>query len=95
MAIDPGGNERLGSIEPGIFADGVAVIAAVGEQRLLAYLVEIQQRIVSRCVVRFARRDYEAEREALAVRAGMNFTRKAAARAAKTLFLSPPFAPAA
>jgi len=43
----------------------------------------------------FARRDDEAERETFAVRAGMNFTREAAARAAETLILSPPFAPAA
>jgi hypothetical protein len=42
-----------------------------------------------------ARREDEAERETFTVRAGMDFTREAAARAAKTLAASPPLAPAA
>jgi len=87
-------NDRIGSVEPGIFANGIAVIASVGEQRLRPN-VALHQCFVGRRIVRFARCDDEAERETFAVRAGMDFTREAAARAAKTLILSPPFAPAA
>ena len=88
-------DDGIGSMEPGIFADGVAVITLVAEQRLWANIIGLHQRIVGRRIVCFARRDDEAERETFAVRAGMDFTREAAARAAKTLILSPPFAPAA
>jgi hypothetical protein len=45
--------------------------------------------------MRFARRDDKAEREAFFIGAGVNLARKAAARTAKSLPLSPPFAPAA
>lgn len=82
-------------MEEGILADGVAVVALVGEQSLRPHVLLLHQRIIGRGVVRFAGRDDEAEWETLAIRAGMDFTRKAAARAAKALILRPPFAPAA
>jgi len=95
FAVRLGWNDGIGSVEPGLFADGIAVVASIGEQRLRADIVSLHQRVVGRRVVRFAGRDDEAKRKAFAVRAGVNFARKAAARAAKTLVLSPPFAPAA
>ena len=88
-------DDRIGAVEPRVLANGVAVIASVGEQRLGAIIVGLHQRIIGRCIMRFARREDEAERQTFAVGAGVNFARKAAARTAKSLFLSPPFAPAA
>ena len=88
-------NDRIGAVEPSVFTDRVTVIASVGEKCLWARFVQVHQFVVDRRVVRLARRDDEAERETFAVGAGVNLARKTAAGAAKTLALSPPFAPAA
>jgi len=45
--------------------------------------------------MRFTDRDDETERPTFAFGSGMDFAREAAARTAKSLALSPPFAPAA
>ncbi len=80
---------------PAVVPDRVAVVAFVGQQDFGAALLIFDQCVVGRCVVGFTRREDEAEREAFTVRAGMDFTREATARAAKTLATSPPLAPAA
>lgn len=95
LAIAFGWYDRIGAVEPGILADGVAVVAAIAKQCLRAILVQVHQLFIGRRVVRFARREDEAEREPVAVGAGVNLAREAAARTAKSLALSPPFAPAA
>ena len=48
-----------------------------------------------RAVRRFAAREVEDERDAAGITETMNFTGEPAPRAAKSLFASPPFAPAA
>ena len=95
LAIGLGGNDRIGAMNVAIGTYFIAVIAFVAEHGLRARLVRRHQLVVGRDVVRLAAGQSEAEGQAFAVRAGMKFCRKATARAAKTLFLSPPFAPAA
>lgn len=76
-------------------ANGVSVIAFIGE--------EIGRLLVGQChhvfergaVRRFARCEMEDEREPSGITETMNFTGEPAPRAAKSLFASPPFAPAA
>lgn len=60
-----------------------------GQAALLDASRPRHQFIVGGCVVRFARRDDKAKRQTFAIGAGMKLARKAAARAAKTLVLSP------
>lgn len=76
-------------------ADGVAVVALVGEQGVGDAVGQVDQRAVGRAVRRFARREVERERAAAGITDTVNFTGEPAPRAAKSLFASPPFAPAA
>lgn len=88
-AVRLGRDGGIGSVERGIFTDRVAVIVSISEQHIWANIVGLQLRIIGRCVRGFAWREDEAKRKAVVVRAGMDFTREAATRAAKTLILSP------
>lgn len=94
-AIGFGGNDRVCAVHPAVFPYGIAVIPLVGQQHSGAGLCVLDQGIVGGRIMGFARREDEAERQTFAVCAGMDFTREAAARAAKTLAASPPLAPAA
>lgn len=76
-------------------ADGVAVIALVPEHGLGRALRQVDQRFVGRAVRRFASREVEGEWSAAGISETMNLTGEPAPRAAKRLFASPPFAPAA
>ena len=59
-------SERLGRfVEPGIFADGVAVVTLICEQRLRPDIINCYQRFVLGRIMGFAGRDDEAEREML------------------------------
>lgn len=75
--------------------DGIGVVALVGEQmagpRLGARGYGLERRAV-RCL---AGREVEDEGDASGITETMNFTGEPAPRAAKSLFASPPFAPAA
>lgn len=76
-------------------ADRVAVVTLVGDQVGGPCLGERAQRFELGAVGRFAAGEVEGEREAGGIAETMNFTGEPAPRAAKSLFASPPFAPAA
>jgi hypothetical protein len=76
-------------------ADRVGVVALVGEQVGGARLGERGYGFERRAVRRFAAGEVEGERDASGITETMNFTGEPAPRAAKSLFASPPFAPAA
>ena len=76
-------------------SDGVGVVAFVGKQIGGACLGERGHGFEGRAVRRLAGREVEGERDALGITETMNFTGEPAPRAAKSLFASPPFAPAA
>ena len=86
---------RLPATVADIPSDGIAVVAAVGEQDARVAVAFIYQLGIGRAVVRLARRQRQADRQAISVGAQMDLGRKATARAPKTLAVSPPFAPAA
>ena len=90
-----GGDLRLAGAVADILADRIAVVAAVGEQDARVAVTLIHQLGIGRAVVRFARRQGQADRQAMGVGAEVDFGREATARAPKTLAMSPPFAPAA
>ena len=87
-----GGSDRV--IAQGI-ADGVGVVALVGEQVGGARLGKRGHGFERRAVRRFSAGEVEDERDAVGVTETMNLTGEPAPRAAKSLFASPPFAPAA
>jgi hypothetical protein len=76
-------------------ADGVGVVALVGEQVGRSRLGKCSHGFERRAVRRFAAGEVEDERDAVGVTETMNLTGEPAPRAAKSLFASPPFAPAA
>ena len=76
-------------------ADRVAVVALVGDQVAGLDFGERAERFELRAVGRFAAGEMEGEREAGGITETVNFTGEPAPRAAKSLFASPPFAPAA
>ena len=76
-------------------ADRVAVVALVGQQVGRPNLGQRGYRFKLRAVCRFPAREMEGEREADGITETMNLTGEPAPRAAKSLFASPPFAPAA
>ena len=97
--LDPpvalGGDFGLATAITNILADGIAVVAAVSEQDARVAVTLIHQFGVGGAVVRLAQRQRQADRQAMAVGAQVDFGREATARASKTLTVSPSFAPAA
>ncbi len=75
--------------------DGVGVVALVGKEIARPHVGERDHVFERRAVRGFAGCEMEGEREALGITETMNFTGEPAPRAAKSLFASPPFAPAA
>ena len=76
-------------------ADRAAVVPLVGE-KMIGSLVGQRHHIVEcRAVRRFAAGEIEGKREPGGINEKMNFTGEPAPRPAKSLFVSPPFAPAA
>jgi len=78
-----------------IVADEIGVVALVGEQRFGCPLGQFDQDRVRLTVRRLSGGEVEAERNAAGVTDTVNFTGEPAPRLAKSLFTSPPFAPAA
>jgi len=76
-------------------SDSVAVVTLVRDQIGGLFFGERYDIFECRDVVRFAGREMEGEREPFGITETMNFTGEPAPRAAKSLFASPPFAPAA
>ncbi len=76
-------------------ADGVAVVALVGDQVVGPRFGECAERFELRAVGRLAAGEVEAERETVGIAETMNLAGEPAPRAAKRLFASRPFAPAA
>jgi len=75
--------------------DGIGVVALVCEKIGRLHLGERDDVFERRAVRSFAGREVESEREASGITETMNFTGEPAPRPAKSLFASPPFAPAA
>src|SRR5713226_5879824 len=76
-------------------SDGVGVVSFVGEKIRGPLPGQGHHVFERRAVGRFAPREVEDKRDALGITETMNFTGEPAPRAAKSLSLSPPFAPAA
>jgi len=73
----------------------VTVVALVGDQGAGPRVRERAERFELRAIGRLAAGEVEGEREAGGITETVNFTGEPAPRAAKSLFTSPPFAPAA
>src|SRR6185437_13544928 len=78
-----------------IVADRVAVVAAIGEQHVRVDVMLGHQIEIGGAVVGLPGRQKETDRKTLSVGPKVDLGREAAARTAKSLVLSPPFAPAA
>lgn len=76
-------------------ADGVGVIAFVRQEIGGLHVGERRDVLERRAVRGFAGREVEGEREASGITETVNFTGEPAPRPSKSLFASPPFAPAA
>ena len=76
------------------FADGVAIIAFVGEHQAGSSDRHVQQGFEGIVVGGLATFQDEAKSASLTVCAGVDLARKAAAASTKPLLMSPPFAPA-
>ena len=94
-AVPFGGYLRLGTTVADVLADGICVVAAIGEQDAGVAVAFFHQLGIGGAVVRLARRQRQADRQAIGVGAEVDLGREATARASKTLAMSPPFAPAA
>lgn len=78
-----------------VFPNFIRVIAPVGDQNCWLRQVVGHHHIIAGVVGILPRRDLGPHREACAVDAEMDLGREATSRTAKSLFRSPPFAPAA
>lgn len=76
-------------------ADGIAIVALVGDQVAGPCFGERTERFELRAVGRLAAGEVEGKRLTDGITETMNLTGEPAPRAAKSLFASPPFAPAA
>jgi hypothetical protein len=88
-------DDRANATLAEIVADGCAVVALVGEQILRLGVGQGDQVAERRAICRFAAREVKRERDTGGIAETMNFTGEPSPRAAKSLFASPPFAPAA
>lgn len=95
LAVRARRNNRANTIGPERGADRVAVVALVGDEMARACIGQPHHGLECRAVGRLAAGEMEGEREAAGITETMNFTGEPAPRAAKSLFASPPFAPAA
>jgi len=76
-------------------ADGIGVVALVRQEIGGPHFGERDDLFERGAVRRFAGREMEGERETSGVTETMNFTAEPAPRPSRSLFASPPFAPAA
>lgn len=94
----PGAFRRYARTDAGILQhrpDGVGVVALVGNQIGGLFVGQGHYVFERGAVGRLAGREVEDERDASGITETMNLTGEPAPRAAKRLFASPPFAPAA
>jgi len=89
------GNDGNAAASLDVGAHGVGVVSLVGEEDLGIGGARIHHEIVSLVIRDFSAGDFRRDRQAFGVGSEMDFRGEAAFRAAETLFLSPPFAPAA
>jgi len=76
-------------------AHAIGVVAFVADKHLRIGRFGVHHEVIALVVRDFAAGDFRREREPLGVGPEVDFRGEAALRAAETLFLSPPFAPAA
>jgi len=88
-------NDMADAVGLKLRADRIRVVALVRQEIGGFHLGERDDVFERRAVCRFAGREVEDEREASGVTETMNFTAEPAPRSSKSLFASPPFAPAA
>ena len=88
-------NDRDAAVGFSVLTDAVGVIALVGDENLWFQCLRIHHEIVALVIRDFPAGDFRRNRKPFGVGTEMNFGREATLRAAKTLSLSPPFAPAA
>ena len=90
-AIALGGNDRFNTCRGKFRADGICIIALVGEKCVDAIAEHSEQRAEALHIVGLARRQDEAKRSPVSIAAGVELGGEAAARPAKTLGLLIPF----
>ena len=95
MAVLLGRDLRRTAPGADFIADGVAVVAFVGQHEVRVGVILGHQIIESGAVMGFSRCQQERDWKTLSVGPGVDLGRKATARAAKSLIFGPPFAPAA
>lgn len=95
LAVGSRRDDGVDAVVAQVFADGIAVVALVGEEIGRTRFGERHHRFERRAVRRFAAGEMEGEGQASGIAETMNFTGEPAPRAAKSLLASPPFAPAA
>src|SRR5258705_1133451 len=79
----------------GMLTDAVGIVSFVGDENLGGWRVCVHHEVVALVVRDLPAGDLRCDGEPFGVGTEMDFGREAAFRAAKTLSLSPPFAPAA
>lgn len=95
FAVGAGWDNRPDSAPGQVGADRIAIVAFVGKKVFRLGVGQVHQVFERRAVGRFAAREVEGERDTGGIAETMNFTGEPAPRAAKSLVVSPPFAPAA
>ena len=95
-AVAPCGDHSLDAGSDDLLADGIGIIAAVGEERFEAVTDHPEELRKALNVVSLAGRQHEAEWEASGVASGVEFGGEASPRSAEPLcLLSPLFKPTA
>lgn len=95
LAVLAAWDDSFGAARSCVISNGVGIITAVGDHDLRIGAVGGHDEVVAFVIRDFPAGDFRRDGEAFAVGAEVDFGGEAAFRAAKTLFLSPPFAPAA
>lgn len=95
LAVALGWDLGGGAAGAELAADVIRVVALVGEHDLRVGLALGHQRVEGGAIMGTAGRQDRRNWKTLSVGPGMDFGREATARAAKSLVLSPPLAPAA
>ena len=90
-----GGDYGLAAAFLDLLADGRTVVALVAEHLLGIVINFVHQCRKGGDIVGLARRDHDADRQALCIGAGIDLGREAAARTAERIALGAPFPPAA
>lgn len=95
FAVGLGRNAGANACVMQSLADGIGIVALVGDEIVGPLVGKRDYVFERRAVCGFAGCEMEDERDTSGITETMNFTGEPAPRAAKSLFASPPFAPAA